>query len=169
MKQGELEERVAALAQACEAADLMVASAESCTGGWLAKLCTDRPGSSAWFERGLVVYSNAAKTDLAGVPEILIRQHGAVSRPVAQALVEGLLSRTPADLTVAITGIAGPGGGSDEKPVGLVWIAWQRRGMSAFVHEFRFKGMRAEVRASAVSAGLQGLLALAAGRSPVVG
>lgn len=169
MEQDEFEGLVGALAKACEADGLTVASAESCTGGWLAKLCTDRPGSSAWFERGLVVYSNAAKSELAGVPAELIQQHGAVSAPVAQALADGLLAHSPADLCVAITGIAGPGGGTEEKPVGLVWIAWQRRGMSAFVHEFRFKGMRAEIRASAVSAGLQGLLALAAGRSPVVG
>lgn len=161
--------QVDALAQACEAAKLQIAAAESCTGGWLAKLCTDRAGSSAWFERGMVVYSNAAKTELAGVPAALIQAHGAVSSPVAEALVNGLLARTPADLAVGVTGIAGPSGGTSEKPVGLVWIAWQQRGMSALVREFRFKGARGAVRAQAVSAGLQGLLALASGEAPDVG
>lgn len=169
VSEAQLAAQVEALAQACESAQLQLAAAESCTGGWLAKLCTDRAGSSVWFERGVVVYSNAAKTDLAGVPPALIQAHGAVSRPVAEALVNGLLARSPADLAVGITGIAGPGGGTDDKPVGLVWIAWQRRGMSALVREFRFKGERGAVRAQAVSAGLQGLLALASGEAPDVG
>lgn len=169
VREEDLAAQVEALAQACESARLQLAAAESCTGGWLAKLCTDRAGSSVWFERGLVVYSNAAKTDLAGVPSALIQAHGAVSGAVAEALVMGLLARTPADLAVGITGIAGPSGGTARKPVGLVWIAWQRRGMSALVREFRFKGDRGAIRAQAVSAGLQGLLALASGEAPDVG
>lgn len=167
--EAELAAQVAALAAACESSGLQVAVAESCTGGWLAKLCTDRAGSSVWFERGLVVYSNAAKTDLAGVPTALIEEYGAVSEAVALALVQGLIDRTPAALAVGITGIAGPGGGSESKPVGLVWIAWQRRGMSALAREFRFKGERGAVRAQAVSAALQGLLAQASGQAPDVG
>ena len=101
----------------------MMATAESCTGGMIAACCTDLPGSSNWFERGFVTYSNAAKTELLGVPAALIDIHGAVSEPVARAMAEGARKALPADIAVATTGIAGPGGGSEDKPVGLVFIA----------------------------------------------
>ena len=101
----------------------MMATAESCTGGLIAGACTDLAGSSDWFERGFVTYSNAAKTDLLGVPAELIARHGAVSEPVARAMADGALARAGVDVAVGVTGIAGPGGGSPAKPVGTVWIA----------------------------------------------
>ena len=103
---------------------LMLATAESCTGGLIAAACTDLAGSSVWFERGFVSYSNAAKTELLGVPADLIEAHGAVSEPVARAMVEGALRRSRAQVAVAVTGVAGPGGGSPGKPVGTVWFGW---------------------------------------------
>ena len=103
---------------------LLLATAESCTGGLIAAACTDLAGSSVWFERGFVSYSNAAKTELLGVPAILIERHGAVSEPVARAMVEGALRHSRAQVAVAVTGVAGPGGGSPDKPVGTVWFGW---------------------------------------------
>ena len=103
---------------------LLMATAESCTGGMIAAACTDLAGSSVWFERGFVSYSNAAKTELLGVPADLIEAHGAVSEPVARAMVEGALRHSRAQVAVAVTGVAGPGGGSPDKPVGTVWFGW---------------------------------------------
>ena len=103
---------------------LLMATAESCTGGLIAAACTDLAGSSLWFERGFVSYSNAAKTELLGVPSDLIEAHGAVSEPVARAMVEGALRHSRAQVAVAVTGVAGPGGGSTDKPVGTVWFGW---------------------------------------------
>ncbi len=103
---------------------LQLATAESCTGGLIAAACTDLAGSSVWFERGFVSYSNAAKTELLGVPADLIETHGAVSEPVARAMVEGALRHSRAQVAVAVTGVAGPGGGSPDKPVGTVWFGW---------------------------------------------
>ena len=103
---------------------LLLATAESCTGGLIAAACTDLAGSSVWFERGFVSYSNAAKTELLGVPADLIERHGAVSEPVARAMVEGALRHSRAQVAVAVTGVAGPGGGSPDKPVGTVWFGW---------------------------------------------
>ena len=102
----------------------MMAAAESCTGGMIAAACTDLAGSSAWFERGFVSYSNAAKTELLGVPEALIAEHGAVSEPVVRAMAQGALQHSHAQVAVAVTGVAGPGGGSLDKPVGSVWFGW---------------------------------------------
>lgn len=103
---------------------LMLATAESCTGGMIAAACTDMAGSSAWFERGFVTYANAAKTELLGVPAELIDQHGAVSEPVVRAMVVGAAARSHAQVAVAVTGVAGPSGGSPDKPVGTVWLGW---------------------------------------------
>lgn len=103
---------------------LLLATAESCTGGLIAAACTDLAGSSVWFERGFVSYSNAAKTELLGVPAALIESHGAVSEPVVRAMVEGALRHSHAQVAVAVTGVAGPGGGSSGKPVGTVWFGW---------------------------------------------
>lgn len=103
---------------------LRVVTAESCTGGLVSKLLTDVPGSSAWMERGFVVYSNAAKQDLLGVPEEMLKENGAVSEPVVRAMLEGALARSEAGIGLAITGIAGPDGGTPSRPVGTVWIAW---------------------------------------------
>jgi nicotinamide-nucleotide amidase len=102
----------------------MLVTAESCTGGMIAATCTDLAGSSVWFERGFVTYSNAAKTELLGVDAALISQHGAVSEPVVRAMVLGALAHSPAQVAVAVTGVAGPGGGNPGKPVGTVWLGW---------------------------------------------
>lgn len=135
-----------------------LALAESCTGGLVAKRITDIAGSSGWFERGLVTYSNRAKQDLLGVSEEVLQSFGAVSRETAEAMARGLMVMTPAGWGVAITGIAGPGGGSPEKPVGLVWIAWIRRGQAPETQAFQFGGSREEIRAAAAEAALSGLL-----------
>ena len=139
-------------------AGVMIATAESCTGGMVAAAITDIAGSSDVFERGFVTYSNAAKTDLISVPASLIAAHGAVSEPVARAMADGALGAASADLTVAITGIAGPGG-SDHKPEGLVWFATALRGAPtlSIAHEFGALG-RANVRARATETALQLLL-----------
>ena len=126
----------------------MLATAESCTGGMVAAACTDLAGSSAWFERGFVTYSNAAKTQMLGVDADLIASHGAVSEPVARAMAQGALQHSAAQLALAITGVAGPGGGSDAKPVGTVWFAFAGPwGVRSEVQ--RFGGDRAAVRHSA--------------------
>jgi nicotinamide-nucleotide amidase len=116
---------------------LRIVTAESCTGGLVAKLLTDTPGSSAWMDRGYVVYSNQAKEDLLGVHRTILEKHGAVSEPVARSMLEGALERSDAQVGLAITGISGPGGGSVWNPVGTVWIAWgDRRQQDAETHQF---------------------------------
>lgn len=135
-----------------------LATAESCTGGLIAKLLTDLPGSSGWFERGLVTYSNLAKMELLGVPDAVLAEHGAVSDECARAMARGVLRAGPVDWGVAVTGIAGPGGGSDDKPVGTVWIAWSRRGHAPDAHRFFFEGGRDSVREQTAQAALEGLL-----------
>jgi nicotinamide-nucleotide amidase len=141
---------------------LMVATAESCTGGLVAGLLTEIAGSSAVVERGFVTYSNEAKNELIGVPMDLIVAHGAVSAPVARAMAEGALAHSRADVTVAITGVAGPGGGSDEKPVGRVHFASARRGGETIHVEKRFGDLgRAAVRRAAVMTALEMLAARA--------
>ena len=117
-------ELTAALAQALMQHGWMLTTAESCTGGLIAARCTDLAGSSDWFERGFVTYSNEAKHELLGVDHALIAEHGAVSETVAQAMALGALRHSQAQVAVAVTGIAGPSGGSDDKPVGTVWFAW---------------------------------------------
>lgn len=147
---------------ACRAARLMIATAESCTGGMIATALTDIPGSSDVVERGFVTYSNEAKTDLLGVPAHLIVAHGAVSEPVARAMAAGALVRSPADLAVAVTGIAGPGGGSAEKPEGLVHFAAVRRKGATRHDRVPFGPLgRGEVRRRSVEHALSMLLALA--------
>lgn len=137
----------------------MMATAESCTGGLIAGACTDLSGSSAWFERGFVTYSNEAKAELLGVPPELIARHGAVSEPVARAMAAGAVARSHAHASVAVTGVAGPTGGSAEKPVGTVWFGWCIDGQVHTEHR-RFDGDRAAVRAQTVLHGLERLLAL---------
>ncbi len=128
---------------------LQLATAESCTGGLIAAACTDLAGSSVWFERGFVSYSNAAKTELLGVPADLIESHGAVSEPVARAMVEGALRHSRAQVAVAVTGVAGPGGGSPDKPVGTVWFGWATP--DGVVTDKRcFDGNRQQVREATV-------------------
>ena len=153
---------VAILADGLRARGWRIATAESCTGGRIAGACTDLAGSSDWFERGWVSYSNAAKTDLLGVPAALIEAEGAVSEPVAVAMAAGALHGSRADLAVAVTGVAGPGGGSAAKPVGTVWLAWAWRdaaGQPCTRAALRqFDGDRAAVRLATVAAALQGLI-----------
>ena len=151
--------RGVALGRLLLARGAFVATAESCTGGLIAKLLTDVAGSSQWFERGLVTYSNAAKTDLLGVIPEIFETHGAVSEACALAMARGLLVMTPAHYGVAVTGIAGPGGGTKDKPVGLVWIAWATRGGKAQARKFRFKGSRAAIRSKSAEAAIAGLIA----------
>jgi nicotinamide-nucleotide amidase len=136
-----------------------LATAESCTGGAIAAALTDIAGSSDVFERGFVVYSNEAKTELLGVPAALIAQHGAVSHEVAAAMAAGALAYSRADLAVSVTGIAGPGGGTPAKPVGLVYIGCARRGGAPAVERHVFAGDRAAVRAATVQRALELLLA----------
>jgi nicotinamide-nucleotide amidase len=153
---------VAALADALRAHGQMLATAESCTGGLIAGACTDLAGSSDWFERGIVSYSNAAKTELLGVPAALIDAHGAVSEPVALAMAAGALRASRAQRAVAVTGVAGPGGGTATKPVGLVWLAWGVRAADGAITTRavaqHFGGDRAAVRQATVACALQGLL-----------
>jgi len=144
----------------CRERGLTIATAESCTGGWVAKILTDLPGSSAVFERGFVTYSNNAKMELLGVPAATLDRWGAVSEQTVAAMVAGALAHSRADLAVAISGIAGPGGGSPDKPVGTVWFAWQRKGGEPTPSLARFYGDRDMVRAQAVDRALNGLLEL---------
>jgi nicotinamide-nucleotide amidase len=135
----------------------MLATAESCTGGLIAGACTDLAGSSTWFERGFVTYSNEAKTQMLGVPADVIAAHGAVSEPVARAMAEGALAHSLAQAAVAVTGVAGPGGGSAEKPVGTVWFGWSLDGQ-CWTERRLFTGDRAAVRAATVRHALQTLV-----------
>lgn len=148
---------VHALADRLIARGLMLATAESCTGGLIAGACTDLAGSSAWFERGFVSYSNQAKTELLGVPADLIEREGAVSEAVARAMAAGALARSRAQVAVAVTGVAGPTGGSPQKPVGTVWFGWAV-GSKVFAERRRFEGDRAAVRAATVEHALRTLM-----------
>ncbi|MDH3646410.1 MAG: nicotinamide-nucleotide amidohydrolase family protein [Gammaproteobacteria bacterium] len=163
MNDGTLYTLAEELGQQLEAAGLVVTTAESCTGGWIAKCLTDVPGSSTWFERGLVTYSNEAKSSLIDVPARLLDADGAVSEAVVRAMAEGALQNSTADLSVAVSGVAGPDGGSDEKPVGTVWLAWARRTDGHADCESRveyFRGGRESIRRQAVAAALAGLITL---------
>jgi nicotinamide-nucleotide amidase len=152
-------------------ADLLIkkqwqlATAESCTGGLIAGMCTELAGASSWLERGFVTYSNAAKSDMLGVDPALIAEHGAVSEPVARAMAQGAIAHSAAQVALAVTGIAGPGGGSAAKPVGTVWFAWATPdGLhSAMQH---FPGDRAAVRNAAVLYSLRSLVGILQGHTP---
>jgi nicotinamide-nucleotide amidase len=141
-----LDNELAALAAALIARGWMLTTAESCTGGLVAAACTSLAGSSQWFERGFVTYSNEAKTEMLGVPAALIAQHGAVSEEVACAMAEGALAHARAQLAAAVTGIAGPGGATPGKPVGTVWVAIARHGQPAAATRLQWPGDRAAVR-----------------------
>ena len=142
-----------------------LATAESCTGGLIAATCTDLAGSSAWFERGFVTYSNEAKTELLGVPASLIERDGAVSEAVARAMVQGALTHSHAQVAVAVTGVAGPSGGSPAKPVGTVWFGWAVPGQ-VITEQGHFPGDRAQVRAATVQHALARLLDLLKHHTP---
>ena len=150
-------ELVLTLARELKGRGLMMATAESCTGGLIAGACTDVSRSSDWFERGFVTYSNAAKTELLGVPAELIAQHGAVSEPVVRAMAAGARAHSPAQVALAVTGVAGPTGGSADKPVGTVWFGWATPAGTFTEHQC-FDGDRAAVRAATVRHALAGLL-----------
>lgn len=149
--------RIEALAAALRARTLTLATAESCTGGRIAAACTSLAGSSDWFERGYVTYSNAAKGEDIGVPAALIAAHGAVSEPVARAMAEGARSRAKAGVAVAVTGIAGPGGGSPDKPVGTVWLAVASAGATR-AEKLQLGGDRAEIRQATVEHAIDAVL-----------
>ena len=154
-----LEPLVAELARCLGARGEMLATAESCTGGWVAKACTDLAGSSAWFERGFVTYSNRAKQDMLGVAASTLERFGAVSEPTVLEMAAGALANSAAHWAVAVSGIAGPGGGSPDKPVGTVWLAWA--GPCDWRHSecCRFDGDRDAVRRQSVLRALEVLVA----------
>lgn len=157
----ELRARAETLLAAARAKRLKIACAESCTGGLIVGLITEIPGSSDVLERGFVTYSNQAKEEMLGVPGAMIRQHGAVSEVVARAMAEGAIRHSTAQLSVAVTGIAGPGGGTDEKPVGLVHIAAARAGEATLHRECRFGDIgRSDVRLATVAVALELILSL---------
>ncbi len=137
---------------------ISLATAESCTGGWVAKAITDIAGSSAWFERGFVTYSNQAKCEMLGVAAATLDAHGAVSEQAAREMAAGALRNSTAGIAVAISGIAGPGGGTADKPVGTVWFAWAAEGGLTRTEQACFPGDREAVRRQAVVRALQGTL-----------
>lgn len=147
--------------EACRRAGLKLATAESCTGGLIAATLTEIAGSSDVVERGFVTYSNEAKTEMLGIDPALIAARGAVSREVAEAMAAGAIAHSPADIAVAVTGIAGPGGATSEKPVGLVHLACLRRGQQATAERHVFPGDRQAVRTATVARALELLLAAA--------
>lgn len=144
-------------------AGLRLAIAESCTGGWASKVVTDIPGSSAWFDRGFVTYSNEAKQEMLDVSATALAEHGAVSEPVALEMARGALERSRAGVAVAITGIAGPDGGTEDKPVGTVCFAWAFEGRAPLTQRVQFAGNREEVRHQSVRLALERLLELLEG------
>ncbi len=146
------------LGTALEAGGFVAATAESCTGGGVAEAITRIPGSSRWFDRAFVTYSNAAKRDLLGVSDDLLRVHGAVSEETVRTMLTGALAHSEATVAVAVTGIAGPDGGTWEKPVGLVWFAWGAKGGRTTSESRHFGGDRDAIRAQAVAHALRGLL-----------
>ncbi len=148
----------------CREARLKLATAESCTGGMVAAALTDIAGSSDVVERGFVTYSNEAKTELLGVPAAMIAAHGAVSAQVATAMAQGVLARAPVDLAVSVTGVAGPGGATSGKPVGLVYFGIMRKGGECRVERHNYQGERAAIRSAATERALELLLEAARGK-----
>jgi len=156
--QGMLEALAEQVGIALRADRMTLVTAESCTGGWVAQCLTAIAGSSEWFDRGFVTYSNEAKQEMLGVQAETLVRHGAVSQPVAVAMAEGALRNSHADWSLAITGIAGPSGGSDEKPVGTVCFSWACRSGGVTTETCRFEGSREAVRAQSVAYALKGVL-----------
>lgn len=148
------------LGRACKRRDVDLVTAESCTGGGIATACTRISGSTKWFERGMVTYTNIAKQEMLGVSARTLKAHGAVSEEVAREMAAGALKHSHADVSVAVTGIAGPTGGVPGKPVGTVHFAWGVRGGPIQTRRFHFNGDRAEVRLQTVAVALQGLIDL---------
>jgi nicotinamide-nucleotide amidase len=158
----ELQQLAGSLGALLRARDATLVTAESCTGGWIAKACTDLAGSSEWFSGGVVAYSNSLKTALLGVPATLLEAHGAVSEAVVRAMAQGALQRTGATIAVAVSGVAGPAGGTPAKPVGTVWLAWAWRQPDGDprveTRQASFPGGREEIRRLTVQLALQRLL-----------
>nr|WP_246480675.1 CinA family protein [Motiliproteus sediminis] len=152
---------VAQLAEQLERRGVQVTTAESCTGGAIASALTERSGSSVWFEYGFVTYSNAAKHALLGVEEAIFEQHGAVSQACVEAMLHGALRVSGAAFGVAVSGVAGPGGGTPEKPVGTVWLSWGERDHRPHSSCFQFQGDRQQIRQQAVIQAVSALLGLA--------
>ena len=157
----ELQAAATAVGERLRNARHTLVTAESCTGGWIAKVVTDIAGSSDWFDCGMATYSYEAKQALLGVRPETLEWHGAVSRETVLEMVAGALAHSGASVAVAVTGIAGPGGGTPEKPVGTVWVAWKRRGGYPRAEIFHFQGDREAVRRQTVAAALEGVVAAA--------
>ena len=156
----ELHQLAAELGEKLCARGWMLATAESCTGGWVGQLITSLPGSSQWYERGFITYANAAKIEMLGVPAETIDEDGAVSETTAAAMATGALRNSHAQATLAISGIAGPGGGTPQKPVGLVCYGWALEDGTVMSSTCRLDGDREEIRSRAVAAALRGLIEL---------
>ena len=154
-----MKDLAAEVAQALTQRNARMATAESCTGGWVAQLLTQIPGSSNWFDSGYVTYSNASKKRMLGVKEETLESKGAVSESVVVQMAEGALRNAEVDITVAISGVAGPDGGTDQKPVGTVWFAWAIRNQATVTCLSFFSGDRQSIREQAVEQALQGVLA----------
>lgn len=152
-----ISEWVHALGAVLQRRRIQVVTAESCTGGGIATALTGEPGASGWFERGFVTYSNRAKQEMLSVPAIMIERHGAVSEAVVLAMARGALAHSGGDVSIAVSGVAGPDGGTPEKPVGTVWIAWGLEGERAEAQRFLFSGDREAVRTRSILAALEGL------------
>jgi nicotinamide-nucleotide amidase len=152
----ELFELAERLGQSLKAKGYKIATAESCTGGWIAQAITEVPGSSAWFDRGFVTYSNSAKVQMLGVNPETLENFGAVSAETAKEMVAGALANSAADLAVAVTGIAGPDGGSAEKPVGTVYVAWQDKTGFSKVERLQLSGNRHQIRKQTVIRAIEG-------------
>jgi nicotinamide-nucleotide amidase len=158
----ELHQLAAELGDKLRARGWMLATAESCTGGWVGHLLTSLPGSSQWYERGFITYANAAKVEMLGVPAETLENYGAVSEETASAMAAGALRNSHAQATLAISGIAGPGGGTPQKPVGLVCYGWALQDGTVMSSTCRLDGDREEIRSRAVAAALRGLIDLVA-------
>jgi nicotinamide-nucleotide amidase len=144
--------------------ELMVATAESCTGGWIGQAITMVPGSSEWFERGFITYTYISKREMLGVSARSLAKHGAVSEQVVREMVRGALARSHAQVAVSISGVAGPAGGTPDKPVGTVCLGWARKGGAVVVETRRFRGDRNEVRKRSVAYALRGVLKIIGAR-----
>jgi nicotinamide-nucleotide amidase len=156
----ELDELAAELGEKLRARGWMLATAESCTGGWVGQVITAQPGSSHWYERGFITYANIAKQEMLGVPADILETYGAVSEETASAMAAGALEHSHAQATLAISGIAGPGGGTPQKPVGLVCYGWALADGTRLSSTCRLDGDREEIRSRAVAAALRGLIDL---------
>nr|CAA6826202.1 MAG: Damage-inducible protein CinA [uncultured Thiotrichaceae bacterium] len=155
MEKGALEILVHSIADLLEAAELRLSAAESCTGGWISTLCTDLPGSSGWFECGFVTYSNESKQEMLEVSDLTLDTYGAVSEEIAAEMVRGAIANSRADVAVSVTGIAGPGGATEDKPVGMVCFGWLVPALGVKTSTMYFDGDRKSVRRQSVEHSLQ--------------